>query len=444
MSNPKNNSTTKNFHSQNPFSIVDIKDNLNDKISLIETYIENNPRIQILIDRCRAKFPIVQQTSSDLVELVFIPRIIMRQFLLCIALDVGAITIRQLVHILKVILASHFSSRSRLIRQLQRKQQVALTQDDWMDLAEQMDSIQGNDVWRSNPHCALYESDRIQARMDEFVHLMRRNDIFDLMFTLRGGIGRNKFGLLHPGLFRKALAGSKLLVETYHNVVCAALDYVCDATVPPGEEPIPTDARLAFFNETRHSYGRTALLLSGGAALGFYHVGVCKALLENGLMPRVLSGASAGSIVCAMIGTRTNEECIRDLFNLQGTRATGHSGLMKTDFFRPLGYTSAQSNQEVSNRSSSSFASNDNDFLHVLRNPAGAFHDAKKTWLLFTPNALRKISSAFYDLITGNTRAKDILMNDTQHFRTCCKVNIGNFTFQEAFGMYHCIIECDI
>ena len=87
-------------------------------------------------------------------------------------------------------------------------------------------------------------------------------------------------------------------------MVCASLDFVCDSPVVVGESPIPTDARLAFFNETRHSYGRSALLLSGGAALGFYHVGVVKALMENRLMPRVLGGSSAGSIVCAMVGTR--------------------------------------------------------------------------------------------------------------------------------------------
>ena len=87
-------------------------------------------------------------------------------------------------------------------------------------------------------------------------------------------------------------------------MVCASLDFVCDSPVAVGESPIPTDARLAFFNETRHSYGRSALLLSGGAALGFYHVGVVKALIENRLMPRVLGGSSAGSIVCAMVGTR--------------------------------------------------------------------------------------------------------------------------------------------
>ena len=28
---------------------------------------------------------------------------------------------------------------------------------------------------------------------------------------------------------------------------------------------------------------------------------------------------------------------------------------------------------------------------------------------------------------------KNVLMNDTNHFRRCCRMNIGNFTFQEAF-----------
>ena len=170
----------------------------------------------------------------------------------------GKVTVNQILSIVQRLYCN-FSSRSRLIRQLETKQKIAETQDEWMNLAEQIDNIQGNDVWRSDPTCPLYEADRISSRIDEFVHLMRRSDVFDLMFTLRGGIARNAFGLLHEGLFSKALAGTKVLVETYHNVVCASLDFVCQA---PAESGIPTDAKLAFFNETRHSYGRTGEKLS--------------------------------------------------------------------------------------------------------------------------------------------------------------------------------------
>ena len=63
------------------------------------------------------------------------------------------------------------STHSRLIRQLQDQQRTAASQDEWMDLAEQIDNIQGNDIWRTEKKCALYESERIQARIDELVRL---------------------------------------------------------------------------------------------------------------------------------------------------------------------------------------------------------------------------------------------------------------------------------
>lgn len=355
---------------------------------------------------------------------MFVPKAIVRQVTLAILLETGVVTVNQVLAIVHK-LYSNFSSRSRLITQLEREQEVSQTQDEWMDLAEQIDNIQGNDLWRTEPTCPLYESDRISSRIDEFVHLMRRRDVFDLMFTLRGGIARNKFGLLHEGLFSKALAGTKVLIETYHNIVCKSLEFVCDAMPLPGDEVIPTEAKLAFFNETRHMYGRTALMLSGGAALGFYHVGVVKALMTNGLLPRVLSGASAGSIVCAMIATRTDEECHRDLFEVNGTHATGHSGKLMLNFFRPMttpkiSHTTHHHNKE-------------NALQQVLRNDAGAFADGKKTWQLFFPIGVRKLSSKIYDILSGHKRAKDVLMSDTEHFRSCCRANVGNFTFQEAF-----------
>lgn len=260
--------------------------------SLIVTY----STAQLLLEH----LPTLGQLGKEAMELIFVPKAAARQLMLLMALETGMVTLAQLQRIV-AHLAAQLSPRQRRIRALHRAQDVAQSQDEWMDLAEQIDHLQGNDVWRTDANCQLYERARIAARIDEYVHLMRRRDIFELMFVLRGSIGRNKFGLLHEGLFSRALAGSKVLVETYHNVVCAALDFCCDAVLSETEDlPIPTDARLAFFNETRHAYGRTALLLSGGAALGFYHVGVVRALITNRLLPRVIGGASAGSIVCAI------------------------------------------------------------------------------------------------------------------------------------------------
>lgn len=68
-----------------------------------------------------------------------------------------------------------------------------------------------------------------------------------------------------------------------------------------------------FLKRARASYGRTALCLSGGAMMGNYHFGSVKALLEVGLLPHIISGTSAGSIIGAMICTRTDEELLEDL-----------------------------------------------------------------------------------------------------------------------------------
>lgn len=69
-------------------------------------------------------------------------------------------------------MVARVSSHSRLIRQLHEQQRTAASQDEWMDLAEQIDNIQGNDIWRTEKKCALYEMDRIQARIDELVRML--------------------------------------------------------------------------------------------------------------------------------------------------------------------------------------------------------------------------------------------------------------------------------
>lgn len=181
---------------------------------------QNDPFVEALhhaIDRSAAILishsPFLKMVVSEAMETVFATKAVARQLALAVALETGMVTANQIFQVFNMML-SHFSSKSRLIRHLTEQQTHAVTQDEWMDLAERIDHIQGDDIWRSEPECQLYERERISARIDEFVHLMRRRDIFEMMFELRGGIGRNRFGLLHEGLFSKAMAGSKVLVET--------------------------------------------------------------------------------------------------------------------------------------------------------------------------------------------------------------------------------------
>ena len=52
-------------------------------------------------------------------------------------------------------------------------------------------------------------------------------------------------------------------------------------------------------------------MFSGGAGLGKYHYGIIKALSELDLMPRIICGSSAGSIVATLICTHKFEELHR-------------------------------------------------------------------------------------------------------------------------------------
>jgi len=91
------------------------------------------------------------------------------------------------------------------------------------------------------------------------------------------------------------------LIKEYIEEVSTQLKMVCDSD----SDELPLEEKLAFMHETRHAFGRTALLLSGGASLGSFHVGVVKTLVEHKLLPRIISGSSVGSIMCSIVATRS-------------------------------------------------------------------------------------------------------------------------------------------
>lgn len=83
--------------------------------------------------------------------------------------------------------------------------------------------------------------------------------------------------------------------------------------------------RVNFLRKAKRSFGNTALLLSGGATLGLYHLGVMKALVEGDLLPKVVSGTSAGAVLSAFMAVRTDEE-IRESFNSRDSKPSGVRG----------------------------------------------------------------------------------------------------------------------
>jgi len=80
---------------------------------------------------------------------------------------------------------------------------------------------------------------------------------------------------------------------------------------------LPPQVKLRFFAETRHSYGHTALMLSGGASFGKFHCGLIRALYEQDLMPRIIAGSSAGSMIAAAICCKPYDR-LHELLSYEG------------------------------------------------------------------------------------------------------------------------------
>lgn len=73
-------------------------------------------------------------------------------------------------------------------------------------------------------------------------------------------------------------------------------------------QQLEMEQKRVLFKHVYTNYGRTALCLSGGAAFAYYHAGVVKALLDEDLLPDVITGTSGGALVAALVATRTNDE----------------------------------------------------------------------------------------------------------------------------------------
>ena len=58
-----------------------------------------------------AQLPILQQMGSELVDLIFVPKIVARQLVVWVALETGLLTLKQVATLCRAVL-SHVSSRN--------------------------------------------------------------------------------------------------------------------------------------------------------------------------------------------------------------------------------------------------------------------------------------------------------------------------------------------
>lgn len=174
----------------------------------------------------------------------------------------------------------------------------------WREAAQALDRHQGLDEWVQDEASDDYDWRLVRSRLRQIRQYREEGQTARLVHHLRQGLHWNLGNVGNPRLYQHARVGTKQLIRDYVLEVSAALEAVCELDA----EVLSPQTKQRFFDELRLSYGRSALMLSGGATLGLFHVGVVKALYREGLVPAIMSGSSAGSVVCATIGTRAPDE----------------------------------------------------------------------------------------------------------------------------------------
>lgn len=180
----------------------------------------------------------------------------------------------------------------------------------WSELAARHDEASGTERWRDLEESSLYGYNEIRERHDELYRLYESNDQVGLMHAINEGVHGNIEGIGRPILYARSKVGTKRLIEQYIEIVDLALRSIADAD----DNVIRKSTLLDFFGRVSRCYGRSALMLSGGGGLIYFHHGVVQTLLDHGLLPNVISGSSAGSWMCAQLGTLSDEELKSNYF----------------------------------------------------------------------------------------------------------------------------------
>lgn len=207
-----------------------------------------------------------------------------------------------------------FKHRDKTIDNLLEKQKKALCYQDWHEISMQLDEKLGKTAWKEDPTSELYDYETIEKDLKEMRECRLNKDSGSLIYLIRTKWTRNLGNMGNLELYRQTFVGTKHLIEEYVEECISCLEYLAE------DRDIELDDNylLDMLNQTRKNVGRTALVLSGGSTFGIFHVGVLITLLETNLLPRIVSGSSAGSIIASILCSHSVDrtlEILKEIMN---------------------------------------------------------------------------------------------------------------------------------
>jgi predicted acylesterase/phospholipase RssA len=187
-------------------------------------------------------------------------------------------------------------------RAIQEKLENSKTHAEWHRNAVRMDRIRNlkSVSYRDDDH-SYYDHELITSYADSLREAIKTKAVDDIVGILKAVCVPNLGGIDNEQIYSQNYQGSDEELSQFISLTTEALELLSTSRIPLAE-------RKKIFKDLQKNFGSTALLLSGGASNGYYHLGVVKALLEKDILPNIISGSSAGALIGSYICTRTTEE----------------------------------------------------------------------------------------------------------------------------------------
>lgn len=191
-----------------------------------------------------------------------------------------------------------------IVDKLTQEKQHATSYEDWLAAALRLDDLTHTTDWKAKEESTLYDYKLVREHTLSMRHARETKDYAQLLYLIRTAWVRNLGNMGNVNLYRHSHVGTKHLIDEYMEESKCALEELVYRS------DLDDNYLLGMLIQTRKNIGRTALVLSGGGTFGLFHIGVLATLFEQDLLPRVISGSSAGAIVASIMCSHHKSEIV--------------------------------------------------------------------------------------------------------------------------------------
>ncbi|AET39112.1 triacylglycerol lipase Ecym_4030 [Eremothecium cymbalariae DBVPG len=186
-------------------------------------------------------------------------------------------------------------SQNIIMEKLLQEKQHATSYDSWLAAVIRLDEMTQKEAWKQEEQSSLYDWKLVRAHTERMRAAREEKDWLQLLYIIRTTWVRDLGGMCNVNLYRHSHVGTKYIIDEYVEESKRSLNELVY------HSNLDMNYLLGMLVQTRKNIGRTALVLSGGSTFGLFHIGVLSTLFEQELLPRVISGSSAGAIIASIM-----------------------------------------------------------------------------------------------------------------------------------------------